>query len=382
MLEQQEKPREKCKTCPSCSSNLTWKDGKRKDNRTGKVTQRYLCRECGYRFSGEIIFSPPKPKIDRQVCDIEKESKNLTVVTKKQTTGEISKKNELFNYAWHLKRKGLRDSTIKTYVKLLRILSNRGGKLSEPESIKQKIAEQKWQPKRKQNVVNAYTHYLEMENLAWNPPYYKEVDKPIFLPKEKEIDSLINATGLKTSVLLDCLKQTGARIGEILNLKIKDVEFDKYGALVTLFGKTGERKIRVIASAPSISNWLLEHPSSRNKNSNLICGVWSKKRGKEVGYNTIRSMLRETAEKANEYMIDNFLFDLRHAQNQAGLFRHYDMVYKQSKKLGFKPRSKHALVVSQDNMADYSFVETVLNNAGYQSKMFTDELSAIEWLEK
>ena len=96
----------------------------------------------------------------------------------------------------------------------------------------------------------------------------------------------------------------------------------------------------------------------------------------------LKSFIGETAEKANEYMIDNFLFDLRHAQNQAGLFRHYDMVYKQSKKLGFKPRSKHALVVSQDNMADYSFVETVLNNAGYQSKMFTDELSAIEWLEK
>jgi len=96
----------------------------------------------------------------------------------------------------------------------------------------------------------------------------------------------------------------------------------------------------------------------------------------------LKSFIIETAEKAYEYGIDNFLFDLRRANNLSNLFNHYEMVYKQSKKLGFKSQSKHALVVRQKNMKDYSFVETILINAGYQSKMFTDELSAIEWLEK
>jgi hypothetical protein len=49
--------------------------------------------------------------------------------------------------------------------------------------------------------------------------------------------------------------------------------------------------------------------------------------------------------------------------------------------LGCKSGSKHALVVSRENIDDYSFVETLLINAGYQSKMFTDESSAIETLE-
>ena len=88
------------------------------------------------------------------------------------------------------------------------------------------------------------------------------------------------------------------------------------------------------------------------------------------------------AKKSSECGIDNFLFDLRSAHNETSLYKHYEIVYKDSKDLGFKLRSKHALVVSRENMADYDFVETILVNAGYQGKIFTEELSAIEWLEK
>ena len=35
--------------CPQCSSQKTWKDGVRKTNFVD--IQRYLCRECGFRFS-------------------------------------------------------------------------------------------------------------------------------------------------------------------------------------------------------------------------------------------------------------------------------------------------------------------------------------------
>ena len=96
----------------------------------------------------------------------------------------------------------------------------------------------------------------------------------------------------------------------------------------------------------------------------------------------LKDFVRATAEKASECRIDNFLFDLRRARNHTPLSNHYEMVYKGSKDLGFKLHSKHALVVSQEDMADYRFVETVLINAGYQSEIFTEELSAIEWLEK
>lgn len=102
---------------------------------------------------------------------------------------------------------------------------------------------------------------------------------------------------------------------------------------------------------------------------------------KPVTFELLERFIRETADKANIYKINNFLFDLRQAPNQTSMINHYDMIYEQSKKFGFKPSSKHALIISREDKRDYSFVETVLINAGYKSRMFLDELSAIEWLE-
>ena len=96
----------------------------------------------------------------------------------------------------------------------------------------------------------------------------------------------------------------------------------------------------------------------------------------------LEEFLRLSAEEAKESGLNKFLFDLRLAPNRATMFRHYQFVYERSRELGFRSGSKHALVVSAEDLGEYSFVETVLINAGYQGKMFTDELSAIEWLEK
>jgi len=96
----------------------------------------------------------------------------------------------------------------------------------------------------------------------------------------------------------------------------------------------------------------------------------------------LQDFIYETANKSKEYGIDNFLFDLRQAPNQTGLGVHYKFVYERSRELGYKLGSKHALLVAPEDMNTYDFVETILINAGYRSKMFADELAAIEWLEK
>ncbi len=96
----------------------------------------------------------------------------------------------------------------------------------------------------------------------------------------------------------------------------------------------------------------------------------------------LKDFIGKTAAKANESRINNFLFDLRGSDNRTDEFAHYDMVYNQSKKFGFKPNSKHALIINQKDMDDFRFIETILNNAGYQSQMFTDESPAIGWLNK
>ena len=44
------------------------------------------------------------------------------------------------------------------------------------------------------------------------------------------------------------LYESGCRIGEILGLRMKDLAYDEKGALLSVSGKTGTRRIRIVAS--------------------------------------------------------------------------------------------------------------------------------------
>jgi integrase/recombinase XerD len=107
-----------------------------------------------------------------------------------------------------------------------------------------------------------------------------------------------NTENLRDRCFILTTYETGARISEILGLKIKDIEFDKYGARAALKGKTGIRKIRIVASAPSISNWLTEHPDRKNKDGYLFCSIGHYNRKQDLDTHTFRKMLKITAKKA------------------------------------------------------------------------------------
>jgi hypothetical protein len=96
----------------------------------------------------------------------------------------------------------------------------------------------------------------------------------------------------------------------------------------------------------------------------------------------LREFIEKTGNSSNKSGINKFLFDLRHAPNQTSTIFLYELVYDKYKELGFKPDSKHALLTSLEDRDGYHFVETILLNAGYQSKIFTDEKDAIEWVEE
>ena len=96
----------------------------------------------------------------------------------------------------------------------------------------------------------------------------------------------------------------------------------------------------------------------------------------------LEELLRKGAEKSKESGIDKFLLDLRRAANQASLTSQWWAIKNLMKDLGFKPRSKLALLVTPELLADYDFVETLLVNAGYLSKRSTNESEAIKWLEE
>ena len=59
---------------------------------------------------------------------------------------------------------------------------------------------------------------------------------------------------------------------------MRDVEVDRYGAIIMVKGKTGERRIRLIQSAPDLQLWLNIHPLRDNKDAPLWPGRWVKTR--------------------------------------------------------------------------------------------------------
>ncbi|MBN2420662.1 tyrosine-type recombinase/integrase [Candidatus Woesearchaeota archaeon] len=103
---------------------------------------------------------------------------------------------------------------------------------------------------------------------------------PEELLTEKEIELIIkHANNIRDKALISCLAESGCRIAEIGNMKIKQVSFEEHGARLTVSGKTGARKILVIASAPYLQQWINQHPFNENPDNflwigstnNLIC---------------------------------------------------------------------------------------------------------------
>jgi integrase/recombinase XerD len=81
--------------------------------------------------------------------------------------------------------------------------------------------------------------------------------------------------------LILLIYETGGRIGEILSLSLRAISFDRYGAILTVGGKTGGRRVRIIFSAGALAEWLNHHPSKDDPDSPLWTSfdeVGSKKR--------------------------------------------------------------------------------------------------------
>ncbi|MFH1394198.1 MAG: site-specific integrase [Candidatus Micrarchaeota archaeon] len=84
---------------------------------------------------------------------------------------------------------------------------------------------------------------------------------PDELLSEEELKSMVaQCCNPRDRAFLECLFETGCRISELLTVQNKNVKFDAYGALMVVDGKTGMRRIRIVASVPSLANWLEHHP--------------------------------------------------------------------------------------------------------------------------
>jgi len=122
---------------------------------------------------------------------------------------------------------------------------------------------------------------------------------PDELLSEEDIEKLLEATRHpRDRALISVLYESGCRIGELLTLRIKHIKFNKHGARLIVNGKTGMRRIIIIASSPDLAAWLNVHPFKSDPNSPLWVGIGTGNRDKPLKYPSARKMLRVTAKRA------------------------------------------------------------------------------------
>lgn len=122
------------------------------------------------------------------------------------------------------------------------------------------------------------------------------------LPKDlltrADIDNLKDACrNPRDRAFIALLYETGARIGELIDLTVGDIEDHQHGRKVVIDGKTGQRRLPLVESVPALNHWLNQHPSGEKSDP-----LWCKLQvgTDQLSYNYIKQkMLERAAERAN-----------------------------------------------------------------------------------
>jgi integrase/Zn ribbon nucleic-acid-binding protein len=279
--------------CPQCGSQKLFKDGLRY-LWDGNAVQRWLCRNCGYRFSHSDLLllnnkkalgfqqirslrpdlnasdmsqhvsiidtQSLKGEVDilynRRVRDSAKEAKNLAAAEIKTVAGESptqqDAKGKILEYAWHLKKRGQAESTIRNRTKALNRLIKKGADLADPDSVETILATEPLTAATKTMYVESYRSFTGAFNIKWIPVKVRYEPKQPFIPLESEIDQLIAACGKRTATFLQVLKDTGARAGEACRLKWTDINAENCTISINNPEK-GSRSRTVKVSAKTIA---------------------------------------------------------------------------------------------------------------------------------
>jgi len=148
---------------------------------------------------------------------------------------------------------------------------------------------QKLKRKEYPEIVDWYETTMKKEKKRLPEGILNEDDVKILLE---------HCLNIRDKAIVSLLWDSGCRVGEVLNLQLKHLEFDKYGCQIIVYGKTGSRRVRLIPSVPYLANWKENHPTNNDPNSFLFVGLGTRNFGKRIGYSTLDTMLRKLTARA------------------------------------------------------------------------------------
>jgi len=253
------------------NSRRLYKDGFRY-LQNGEAVQRWLCRECGYRFSsGHKVSKNRKHNINTRarqkaivLAEVIGKKEDEAAGATKTKFDSATAKGLLLQYEFWLQKEGYAQKC--RYVDCIRMLINSGANLLDPEHVKTVIAKKKWKNGTKMQAVYAYDALAKMLNIKWEKPRYRQEEALPWIPQERELDALIlGARNKRLAAFLQTLKETFADPSEALRLEWTDIR----GNVITINKPVRGHNPREI----QVSNRLIAMLNSLPKKSKRIFPV-------------------------------------------------------------------------------------------------------------
>ncbi|NJB84153.1 tyrosine-type recombinase/integrase [Wenyingzhuangia aestuarii] len=277
-----------------------------------------ICKSSGALWSqSKNIWYYPVDKItikeltklfkDKAVLDLKKVTKAALIKSENLPLKAMlneEQKNHLNDFYTYLKGKRFSDSTLKTYSFLVaEYLINKDKNTPIDVRSIEKHAEDVLVPKKNsvsthRQYISAMKHYLTFINsdvqIDFNALAPRKDKKLPNVLSNNEVLELIRVTrNLKHRICIALIYSSGLRVGELINLRIRDLDVDRQ-MLKVQSGKG--RKDRYVPIANVILPLLHNYLNTYTPKTYLIEGL---EEGKQYSAISIRKFLKNSCEQAN-----------------------------------------------------------------------------------
>ncbi|MEM3898907.1 MAG: site-specific integrase, partial [Candidatus Bathyarchaeia archaeon] len=107
-----------------------------------------------------------------------------------------------------------------------------------------------------------------------------------------------NAENERDKALASVLYEAALRPGELLTMKVGSVEFRDNYCIISVNGKTGLKRIPLVASYKYLLDWLEKHPRKADPEAPLWASLSNNAKGSSISYAYLRKLLKKLAQKA------------------------------------------------------------------------------------
>lgn len=94
------------------------------------------------------------------------------------------------------------------------------------------------------------------------------------------------------------LHETGVRVGELLGIRLRDIERKGQYAIVRVDGKTGERRVPLLQSLPWVEQWIREHPNKENPEALLWISTHNRYYGEPLRHYGVVRLLQRAMQRS------------------------------------------------------------------------------------